>query len=91
MIESAVMKAYKPGIEARSAILRELRRREDAGEPTTVRALAEALDMKRSTVAFHLATLREAGMVKANTGRMGRHELTNSGKIATDTPLTNLD
>lgn len=92
VVESpAMVKPYRPGVEARDAILRELRRREDAVLPTTVRALADALDMPRSTVAFHLATLRRAGMVRANPGRLGRYELTESGRIATDGGLTNLD
>lgn len=86
-----MVKPYRPGVEARDAILRELRRREDAGEPTTVRAIALALGMKRSTAALHMATLRDAGLVMAHPGRIGRHELTLAGRIATDTHLTNMD
>lgn len=86
-----MVKPYRPGVEARAAILGELRRREDAGLTVTVRALAEALRMKRSTLADHLATMRRAGLVVANPGRNGGHKLTDAGKIATDGGLTKPD
>lgn len=87
-IIAGMTRPYRPGVEARRAILLELRRREDAGLPCTVRALATALGMPRSTAAEHLATMRDAGLVVAIAGRKGGHRLTMAGKIATDYPLT---
>lgn len=87
-IIAGMTRPYRPGVEARRLILRELRRRENAGAPATVRAIAEAVGMPRSTAAEHLATLRDAGLVVAIAGRNGGHKLTDAGKIATDYPLT---
>lgn len=86
----AAMKAYRPGVEARRAILRELRRREDSGErPPSLADLALILGgVEESTASRHLSTLRNAGLIVRDPQRYRSWRLTNAGKIATDTPLT---
>lgn len=84
MLDLMTRKPDHRGVAARAAILRELRRRLDAGEPATVRALALALAMPPSTAGEHVATLRRAGMVTTRAGRYGGLGLTDAGRIATD-------
>lgn len=78
------MKAYKPGVEARQRILYAIRSRADRAEPVTVDALAEALDMPRATVGYHVTTLRKAGLLATRRGPGGSIILTDAGRIATD-------
>lgn len=83
MVESAVMvRATRPGVVARRAILLELRRRR--GVPASAAELAKTTGIARSSTRLHLATLQEAGMVAASDGRPIRYTLTAAGRIATD-------
>ena len=87
MIESAVMvKAYEPGVEARKAIMAEIRRREDAGEdPPTTRELASLIRRSQPTALDHVHTLLGAGLLEQRgKGRHKKTYLTNAGRICTD-------
>ena len=59
------------------AILNAIAKAAGTGMPPTVRELAEQLDMKRSTVHYHLQALRRAGYV-AGEGRHRDIELTDA-------------
>lgn len=87
-----MVKPYRPGVEARDVILRELRRREDARPklpPPSLSDLAALLGgVEESTVSRHLSTLRKAGAVERDPQRYRSWRLTDAGRIATDTPLT---
>lgn len=89
MIDAGIMGAmtrpYRPGVEARRLILRELRRRELAGEPApSAVALAAALGAPRSTTDMHVGTLRRLGWVTRTTGRTAAVTLTDAGRNAAD-------
>ena len=86
-IESAVMvKAYEPGVEARKAIMAEIRRREDAGEdPPTYRELGARIGRSYTTAREHVKTLVEVGLLQqSGEGRNRKVALTASGRICTD-------
>lgn len=83
VVESTTMKPYKPGILAKQAILRELRRRELAGEPPpSVVALAVALGEPRSSTDHHVAAMAAMGWVTRTRGRTAAVSLTDFGRIA---------
>lgn len=84
MVESVVMKAYRPGVEARRAILRELRRRELAGEPAP--SLAD-LKLLMGGAYRHVRTMRDAGLLTTRRGNKGYIALTEAGRIAADASL----
>ena len=77
------MKAYKPGILAKQAILRELRRRELAKlPPPSVVALAAALGEPRSSTDHHVAAMVTMGWVTRTRGRTAAVSLTDVGRTA---------
>lgn len=77
------MKAYKPGIAARQAILRELRRRELAKLPApSAVALAVAVGEPRSSTDHHIAAMVRMGWVTRTTGRKAAVYLTDLGRNA---------
>lgn len=79
-----MVKPYRPGIEARRAILRELRRRLDSDEPpATSRQLAEVAGLSAGQCWQHLRTLMDAGLVARNPKRRAGYILTPAGEIAT--------
>lgn len=84
MVESpSMVKPYRPGVEARRAILRELRRRELAGEPApSALALAAALGMSKSAVNRYVLSMVEWGWMTTRAGRRGGVFLTDEGRIA---------
>lgn len=86
IIDGTMVKPYKPGIEARDAILREIRRREDAGEkPPTTRELAALIGRAHTTAMRHVRTLERVGLVQhVGRGRNQETHLTEAGRIATD-------
>lgn len=86
MVESAAMvKPYRPGVEARQRILYAIRSAEDRGERVTLDMLAARLDYRRATVAYHVGTLRKAGLLTTRRGPVeGSIALTVAGRIATD-------
>lgn len=79
-----MVRPHMTGPTTRRAILEELRRREDAGEPVSVTLLAEGVGLLRGTVAKQLAVLRRAGLVGTRHGHGGGIWLTDAGRIATD-------
>lgn len=79
----AMTKLYKPGAEACRAILRELRRRELAGEPApSAVALARDLGMSRSSVQRFVGMMAGWGWMTTRQGRHGGVALTDEGRIA---------
>ena len=57
-------RANRRGEETRAGILRELRRRERAGDlPPTLGELARMLDLRQPTISHHVAILIEDGCV----------------------------
>lgn len=84
MIESPPMvKPYKPGVDARRAILRELRRRELAGEPApSTRELAPIVGLGPTSIWRHVASMRAMGWASVTTGRTGAVYLTEEGRNA---------
>lgn len=84
MIPDTMVRPHMTGPATRRAILEELRRREDAGEPVSVSLLAEGIGMPRGTVAPQLSRLRRAGLVQTTMGPGGGVRLTEAGRIATD-------
>lgn len=84
MLESQSMtKLYRPGVDARRAILLELRRRELAGKPApSAVALAADFGVPRSTLQRHVATLARWGWVTTRAGRAGCILLTEEGRSA---------
>lgn len=83
MVESAAMvRAMRPGVIARRAILRELRRRK--GSPASAAELATAADLSERTTRHHLGTLESTGLIEATPGWPTRYSLTAAGRIATD-------
>lgn len=82
---ATMVKPYRPGVEARRAILLELRRRELAGEPApSASELARALDWPRTNVTFHVARLRRLGWATATRGRYAHVMLTDAGRNAAE-------
>ena len=80
-----MVKPYRPGVEARRAILKELRRRELAGEPAPSAVLvASVLGMPRTTVSRHVENLRRLGWASTTTGRSAVITLTDAGRNAAD-------
>lgn len=83
MVESATMvRATRPGVVARRAILLELRRRR--GVPASAAEVASALDLDRRLVLHHLRTLESSGLADVTPGRPLRFALSVAGRIATD-------
>lgn len=83
MVEStAMVRATRPGVVARRAILRELRKRR--GVPATVSELATASGVERGSARRHLFTLVDGGLVQTEPGRPLRFSLTAAGILATD-------
>lgn len=84
----AMVRAYRPGIEARRAILAELRRREIAAEaPPGVRELGRKVDQTLRPLRAHLAHLTRDGLVTVTQGRgrtPGAVSLTDAGRHAAD-------
>lgn len=78
------MKAYRPGVEARRAILKELRRRELAGEPAP--SIVE-LKLLAGGAYRHVRTMRDAGLLTTRRGNKGYIALTDAGRIAADSSL----
>lgn len=83
-----MVKPYAPGIEARRAILRELRRRELANEPEpSIRALALVAGLSRRQTDRYLEEMVDAGLLSM-LRRMGRGGaavgLTDAGRLAAD-------
>lgn len=79
------MKAYKPGVEARRAILKELRRRELAGEPAPSAArLARELSWPRSTLDEHVTTMVRLGWATRTIGRNAAIHMTDTGRQVAD-------
>lgn len=74
VVESPIMtRPYRPGVEARRAILLELRRRELAGEPApSIYALARAVGLTYSPTRRHLSLLAADGLI-AWTPTRGSH------------------
>lgn len=89
MVESPVMtRPYRPGIEARRAILRELRRRELAGDtPPSLRDLAESIGLSTGGTHRHIRTMRDAGLLTTRRGNSGYIALTDAGQLAADASL----
>lgn len=89
MVESTVMtRPYRPGVEARRLILRELRRRELVGEPApSLRDLAAAIGMSTGGAHRHVRTMRDAGLLTTRRGQSGYIALTDAGQLAADTSL----
>lgn len=55
---------YEPGREARRSILREVYRREKAGEPSpSLRELGELLGMHRVSAGYHVREMIGAGLL----------------------------
>lgn len=79
---AAMVRATRPGVLARKAILRDLRRRR--GVPATASAVALAVSLSPNTTRHHLATLAAAGLVEMLPERPATYRLTTAGKIATD-------
>lgn len=83
-----MVKPYRPGVEARRAILMELRRRELAGEPApSLSELADAIGMSTGGTHRHVRTMRDAGLLTTRRGNSGYIALTDSGQIAADAAL----
>lgn len=90
MIDATIapMKPYRPGIEARRAILQELRRRELADEPApSIRALALSACLSRRQIDRYLEEMTDAGLLTM-VRRMGRGGavvgLTDAGRLSAD-------
>ena len=82
---SFVVKPYRPGVEARAALLRELRRRESDRAPAPSAArLARELSWPRSTLDEHVTTLCRLGWTTRTIGRNGAIHLTDAGRNAAD-------
>jgi DNA-binding MarR family transcriptional regulator len=78
-----MVKAYRPGVEARHAILRELRRMELARLPApSVVTLAAALGEPRSTTDHHVVAMVRMGWLTRTTGRTAAVYLTDIGRNA---------
>lgn len=86
MLEVMTRKPDHRGVTARTAILRELRRREDAGLPApTMRQLAAVTGASHASAILHVRTLAAAGLVEQRGElRHRRPYLTPAGRIATD-------
>ena len=81
----SMVKPYKPGVDARRAILLELRRRELAGEPAaSMRALAAVVNLGSTSVWRHVASMRKMGWVSTTPGRTGAVRLSEEGRNAAD-------
>ncbi len=83
-----MVKPYRPGIEARRAILRELRRRELAGEPApSINQLAAAIDLTYTPTRQHLIHLAADGLIEwapTRGSRTAGPRLSAAGRHAAD-------
>lgn len=77
-----MVRATRPGVMARRAILRELRKRR--GVPASAAEVAGDLELDRRLILHHLRTLESAGLAESTPGRPTRFTLTDAGRIATD-------
>lgn len=86
MIESSAMaQPYRAGRDVRRAILNALKAAADAGQPApSAVALAEQLDIPRSTIQRNVSTMVEWGWVTTRGGRSGGVLLTQEGSEAAD-------
>lgn len=78
----AMVRATRPGVVARRAVLLELRRRR--GVPASAAEVASALELDRRLILHHLRTLEANGLAASTPGRPIRFALTAAGRIATD-------
>lgn len=77
-----MVRATRPGVVARRAILRELRRRAGADlDAPTYAELSAVTGLGPSSIALHLRTLAKAGLIERVNGAL---TLTEAGRIATD-------
>lgn len=87
-IIAGMTRPYRPGVEARRAILLELRRRELAGEPApSLSELAATAGLSTGGAHRHVRTMRDAGLLTTRRGQSGYIALTDAGRIAADTSL----